>query len=100
MHLGTQHPHTLHVGVLSLHIGLAHENLTLHVHQRTDGGSGHTMLSGTRLGDDARLAHLAGHQDLSDGIVDFVCSGMVEVFTLKIQLATVSFTQAAGVVKR
>jgi len=32
------------------------------------------VLAGAGLGDDARLAHAAGHEDLAHGIVDFVRS--------------------------
>ena len=96
MHLGAKHPHALHIGVLPLHIGLPHEDLTLHVHQRAHGGGSHAMLSGSCLGDDARLAHLPCHENLSDGVVDLVRARVVEVLTLQIELAPVFLAHSPG----
>ena len=42
------------------------------------------MLAGTRLGDDAALAHSLRQQNLSEGIVDFVRAGVEQVFALQI----------------
>ena len=84
MNSGSQHLHTLHVGVLALHIGGSHEHFALHIHQCTHCGSSHSVLSGTGFGDDARLSHLLGHQYLADGSVDFVSAGVVQVFTFQI----------------
>ena len=100
MHLGSQHLHTLHVRVLTLHIGGTHKHLALHVHQRTDRRCGHTVLSGASLCDDAGLAHLLGQQDLADGVVDLVGTRVVQVFTLQIELTAVVFTHALGIVER
>lgn len=99
VYLGAQHLHALYVGVLTLDIGGTHEYLALHAHQGAYGGGGHAVLAGTGLGNDARLAHLLGQQNLTDGVVDFVCSGVVEVFTLQIQLATVLLAHAPGVIQ-
>ena len=96
MHLGTQHLHTLHVGMLALHIGGTHEHLALHVHQGTDCGCGHTMLSGTCLSDNTRLSHLLGQQNLTDGIIDLVGTRVVQVLTLQIQLTAVLLAHALG----
>ena len=100
MHLSSQHLHALHIGMLTLHIGSAHENLALHVHQGTDRSSCHTVLTSTRLSDDASLAHLLRHQNLTDGIVDLVRTGMVQVLTLQIQLASVLLAHALGIIER
>ena len=99
MHRGTEHTHTLHVGMLALHIGLAHEDFTLHTHQRTHRGCGDAMLAGTGFGDDARLAHVAGKEYLTDGVVDFVSSGMVEVFALEVKAATIAATHTVGIIE-
>jgi hypothetical protein len=40
------------------------------------------MLTSTRLGYDARLAHLLCYENLSQGIVYLVSTGMVKVLTL------------------
>ena len=52
------------------------------------------MLSGTRLGDDAFLTHLLCQEYLTDGVVNFVSTGVVQIFALQIQLATVFLTHA------
>ena len=99
MHLGPQHLHTFYVGVLALHVGGTHKHLTLQVHQRTDRSSGYAMLSGTCLCDDARLTHLLGQQNLTDGVVDLVGTGMVQVLTLQIESTAVLFTHSLGIVQ-
>ena len=42
------------------------------------------MLAGAGLGDDARLAHAPGKQDLAEAIVDLVRAGVIELFALEI----------------
>ena len=44
------------------------------------------MLAGAGLGDDARLAHPAGEQDLAEHVVDLVRAGVVELLALEIDL--------------
>jgi hypothetical protein len=39
------------------------------------------VLPSTRLGDDLGLAESLGEQDLSDGVVDLVRTGVVQVFS-------------------
>ena len=72
MHLGTQHLHPFHIRVLALHVRCAHKHFALHVHQRTHRRCRHAVLSGSRLGNDARLAHLLRQQNLSDGVVNLM----------------------------
>ena len=86
--------------MLALHIGGTHEDFALHIHQGADGGSGNAMLSGTCFGDDAGLSHLLCHQNLSDGVIDFVCTGMVQVLTLQIELAAILLAHALGIIER
>ena len=100
VHLGSQHLHALYVGMLALHIGGTHENLTLHVHQGAYRSGSHTVLSGSGFGNDAGLAHLLCHENLTDGVVDFVCTGMVQVLALQIELASVLLAHALGIIKR
>ena len=82
--------------MLTVDIGLAHVDDALHVHQGTHGSRGNPVLAGTCLGDDTVFAHAACKEDLPDGIIDFVCSGVVEVFPLEIEGAAVTFRQPAG----
>jgi hypothetical protein len=77
MYLGTQHLHALYIGVLTLYVGSTHKYLTLHVHQCADSSSGYTMLTSTRLCDDTGLTHLLGQENLTDGVVDLVGTGVV-----------------------
>ena len=95
-YLGAQHFHLFHVGPLAHHVGAPHEDDALHVHQRADGGCGHAVLSGSGFGYDACLAHAARQQYLSDGVVDFVCAGVVEVLALEVDAAAVYGRQAPG----
>ena len=86
--------------MLTLHICSTHKDFALHIHQGTDGGCCHTMLTGSCLGDNTGLAHLLCHQNLADGIVDLVCSRMVQVLTLQIELATIFLAHALGIIER
>ena len=94
MHRGSEHSHTLHVGVLAFDICGTHENFAMHAHQRTNGSRCHAMLAGTSLGDDARLSHTTCQQNLSDSVVDLVRTGVVQVLALQEQTATIAFTHA------
>ena len=100
MHLGPQHLHAFHIRVLTFHIRSPHEHLALHVHQRTHRGRSHAVLSGACLGDDACLAHLLSQQYLSDGVVDFVGSRVVEVLALEIQLTAILLAHATCEIQR
>ena len=57
------------------------------MHQGAYRGRGHAVLSGARLGDDARAAHAAGQEYLAYGVVYLVCTGVVQVFALQIDAA-------------
>ena len=91
---GAEHLHLLHIDALALYVGLTHVDDAFHVHQGADGGCGHTVLSGSGFGDDAALAHAACQQHLPDAVVDFVGTGVVQVFTLEVNPATVLLGQA------
>ncbi len=59
------------------------------------------MLSGAGLGDDARLAHAPGEQDLPHHIVDLVGAGMVELVALEIDFgAAEMLRQPLGEIER
>ena len=100
IHLGTQHLHTLHIGMLALHIGSTHKDFTLHIHQGTDGGSCNTMLTSTGFCDDTGFTHLLCHQDLTDGIVNLVRTGMIQILALQIELTSILFAHSLRIVKR
>ncbi|MNV76524.1 hypothetical protein D3C71_1698810 [compost metagenome] len=56
------------------------------------------MLAGAGLGDDPRLAHSPGQQDLAQAIVDLVGAGVVQVFPLQEEAgAAQRFGDRAGI---
>ena len=59
------------------------------------------MLARAGLGDDARLAHAPGEQDLADAVVDLVRAGVEQVLALEINFRAAEFPgEAFGKVKR
>ena len=95
-----QHLHLLYVEVLTGNIGLTHIDYAGHIHQGAYGGCGHTVLSGSGFGDDPFLAHATGQQNLPQSIVDFMGTGMVQVFTFEVNSSPVFFGETFGVVER
>jgi hypothetical protein len=65
-------------------IHLAHVNDAFEAEHGGDGGGGDAVLAGAGLGDDPRLAHAAGEEDLADGVVDFVRAGVKQILALEI----------------
>ena len=98
-HFGTEHAHAFDIDMLALDVDGSHEDDALHAHERTRGGGGHSVLAGTGLGYDAALAHVACNENLSNGIVDLVRAGVIEVFAFQIQPAAVALTQPASVIE-
>lgn len=98
-HGRTQQLHAVDIGALALHVLGTHVDDALEAVTRADGGRGHAVLAGTRLGNDARLAHALGEHGLADHIVDLVRACVVEVLALQIDLRTAHFTaHARGVI--
>ena len=56
------------------------------------------MLTCASFGNDARLAHALGQHGLTDHVVDLVSAGVVEVFTLEVDLRAAHFAGHAGCV--
>ena len=88
---GAEHLHFLYIGVLAFHIGLAHIDDTFHIHQGADGSGGYPVLAGSCFSDDTCFTHAACQQDLSDRVVDLMCSCMVQVFPFQVDFASVLF---------
>ena len=86
--------------MLTLNVESAHIDSARHVHQRADRSRSHAVLTRSCFGYDALLAHASCQEDLTDGIVYLVCAGMVQVFSLQIELATVLLAHASGVIER
>ena len=95
----TEHPHTLDIDMLALYIDGPHIYVALHAHEVAGRGGRYSMLTGTFLGDDPMLTHLLGQKDLTEGIIDLVCSRVIKIFTLEVDLRTISFAQTAGMVE-
>lgn len=99
--LGPEQLHAVDVDLLPFDVGRAHVDHAFQAQPRRDGGTGHAMLAGAGLGDDAGLAHAAGQQRLADGVVDLVRAGVVQVFALEQDLRPAHFAaQPLGVVDR
>lgn len=78
--------HQEHVGGLSLHIQVAHDYGTLHGELGAGGSRGDTMLAGPGGCHHTPPAHALGEHGLSEGIVDFVSSAVVEIFSLEVNV--------------
>ena len=96
-HLGPQQFHAKDVGLLPLHIGRAHVDDAFQAEQRAHGGCRDAVLAGAGLGEDALRAHPASQQDLTQAVVRFVRTGMVQFVTLEIDFRAAQFVgEAAG----
>ncbi len=76
-HLRTEQAHAKDVRLLARHVHRAHVDDALNAEQGGGGGGGDAVLAGAGFGDDARLAHLALHeQSLAERVVDLVGAGV------------------------
>ena len=80
-YISTEHSDPKDVQLLSPDILCAHVDITLETEFGTDSSGSNTMLTSTSLCDDPLFTQSLGEQDLSDGIVDLVRSGMVQVLS-------------------
>src|SRR5262249_8424291 len=90
-----QRLHAEDVEALTAHVLLAHVDLTGQTKQGRGRGASDAVLTGSRLGDDARLAHAAGEERLADRVVDLVCAGVIEVFALEKDASAAGFLSQA-----
>jgi hypothetical protein len=98
---GAKKLHAKDVRRLPLHIGGAHIDNAFQPEAGADRGGCHAMLAGAGFGDDARLAHPAGQQDLAQAVVDLVAAGVVELIALEVDFRPAQFLgQALGEIKR
>ena len=96
-----EHLHAIDVQFLPLAIHFAHVDDAFQAEHRADRGRGDAVLARAGFGDDARLAHAPGHQDLAHGVVDFVRAGVVKVLALEINFrAAEVLGEAFGKIKR
>src|SRR5690554_3594088 len=83
LHFCTQKLHAEDVRLLALNVGGAHIDDTRQAETCCHGGGCDAVLAGTRLRDDARLAHALCEQDLAEAVVDLVTAGVVQVLALE-----------------
>ena len=100
-HLGAQHVHAEHVGLLPLHVDRAHIDDAFEAEAGAERGGGDPVLAGAGLGDDALLAHAAGEKDLAQHVVHLVGAGMVQLLALEVDLrAAEMLGHALGEIER
>ena len=92
-HLSTEQLHAEHVQALSLDIDSTHVDEALEAEQCGRRGGGNTVLTGSRLGDEAALAHTLGQQCLAHDVVELVRSGMGQVLAFEEQSDAEAFAQ-------
>ncbi len=95
-HGRAQQLHPVDVDLLAFDIGGAHVDHAFQAQPGGHGGTGHAVLAGAGLGDDARLAHPAGQQGLADGVVDLVRAGVVQVLALEQDARAADFARQPG----
>ena len=83
MYLGSQGFHGEHVQFLTTYIFFSHVNDALQSEACTSCCSCNTVLSCTRFSNDPWFTHTKGQQRLTNGIVNFVCTRVVQIFTLE-----------------
>lgn len=82
--------HQAHVRGLFGHIHIAHDYGALHRELGAGGGRRYAVLPGAGGGDHAPPAHALGEHGLSDGVVDFVGSAVVEILSLDVYIGAFS----------
>ena len=94
-HLGPEHLHAVDIQFLPLAVDRPHVDDTFHAKHGRDGGRCYAVLTGSGLGDDPSLAHALGQQYLAHGVVNFVGTGVQQIFPLQVDPCSAqSFRQA------
>src|SRR5262245_43046649 len=98
---GAEQLHAEDIEFLSANVFLAHVNIAFETQERAYGRRSDSVLSGAGFRDDAFLAHAPREQALTETVVDLVRAGVIQVFTLKINLrAAPSLCQTFGRIQR
>ena len=90
--------HLVYIERLSLRILHAHVDLALHAKERRRRRCRHAVLTGSGLCDDFLLTHTFCQQDLTDDIVDLVCTGVIQIFSFQVNLCTVFLAETLCIV--
>ncbi len=100
-HVGTEHPHAQHVGLLPLDVDGAHVDHAGQAELGAQGRGGDAVHAGAGLGDDALLAHAARQHDLAEHIVHLMGAGVIELLALEVDLCAAAVRgQALGEIER
>src|SRR3546814_7338518 len=78
--------HAQHIWLLPFNVKGAHEYGAGQVEEGGHGGSGNAVLARTCFRDDPGLAPASGQKDWADAIIDLVLDGVIQFFTLEINL--------------
>ena len=100
-HFGTEKAHAEHIQFLPRHVDVAHVDDAFHAEEGADRRGGYAVLARAGFGDDAALAHTFRQQALAEGVVDFVCAGVEQVFALEVDFCAAQvFSESLGEVQR
>ena len=69
--------HSKNIRLLPLDINRTHIDRARQIEQRANGRRSDTVLPGAGFGNNPRLSHTLGQQDLANAIVDLVAAGMI-----------------------
>ena len=78
------------------HVFGAHVHDAFQAQLRGDSGGGNAVLPCSGFRDHARLLHLHRQQALADGVINFVCAGVQQVFALEINFRARTATGNLG----
>ena len=98
--VGSENMHSYDIGVLFDHIHFTHIDIALQADQCCCCSERHTMLACACFSDEFLFAHFFGEQCFAEAVIDLVCAGMVEVFTLHIDLCAIFFGEVLGMKDR
>jgi len=84
--LGAQELHAEDVEVLSADVLVAHVNLAVEAEKCGCDGGRDAVLTRPGLRDEAALSHPLRQEPLAEGVVDLVCTGVVQVLALEVNL--------------
>ena len=97
---GTHGPHDKNVQFLTANIFFAHVHHAWQAESSTRCRCSDPVLTSSRFGNDPLFSHSEGKQRLSDRIIDLVSTGVVQIFTLEVDLCpATSVRQSLGEVQ-